>query len=82
VLTGLYAAGFTNTLMAKDLSLYLREVEAQGGPARLGALTAAVWGRFSEAEPGADFTRIYPFIETGGGPAAGDDAANGGEGAG
>ena len=36
VLTGRYAAGFANSLMAKDVRLYLGAVEAQGGPAVLG----------------------------------------------
>jgi 3-hydroxyisobutyrate dehydrogenase len=62
VLTGRYAAGFTNDLMAKDLRLYLNAVEAEDGPAVLGPITAAVWDRFAAAEPGADFTRIFPFV--------------------
>jgi 3-hydroxyisobutyrate dehydrogenase len=62
VLTGRYAAGFTNDLMAKDLRLYLHAVEAEHGPAVLGPITAAVWDRFAATEPGADFTRIFPFV--------------------
>jgi 3-hydroxyisobutyrate dehydrogenase len=62
VLTGRYAAGFTNSLMNKDLRLFLGEVEAQGAPSALGPITASVWERFAEAQPGADFTRIYPFL--------------------
>ena len=65
VLTGRYAAGFANSLMAKDLKLYLGAVEALGAPSVLGRVTESVWGRFAHAEPGADFTRIYPFIEGG-----------------
>jgi len=64
VLTGRFASGFTNSLMAKDMQLYLRAVETQGGPATIGKVTAAVWDQFAAAEPGADFTRIYPFVET------------------
>ena len=63
VLTGRYASGFANSLMAKDLRLYRSAVAAQGGPAALGEVTAAVWERFAAAEPGVDFTRIYPFVE-------------------
>jgi 3-hydroxyisobutyrate dehydrogenase len=63
VLTGRYASGFTSTLMAKDVQLYLRTVEERGGPASLGAVTASVWRQFAAAEPGADFTRIYPFVQ-------------------
>ena len=65
VLTGRYAAGFTNSLMAKDLHLYLGAVESQGGPSLLGDVVAALWERFAESEPGADFTRIYPYVEHG-----------------
>lgn len=65
VLTGRYGAGFANSLMAKDLKLYLGAVEAQGSPSELGGVTAAVWERFAATEPGADFTRIYPFVERG-----------------
>jgi 3-hydroxyisobutyrate dehydrogenase-like beta-hydroxyacid dehydrogenase len=65
VVTGRYAAGFANSLMAKDLHLYLGAVEAEGAPATLGRLTAEVWQRFAEGEPDADFTRIYPFVADG-----------------
>jgi 3-hydroxyisobutyrate dehydrogenase-like beta-hydroxyacid dehydrogenase len=63
VLTGRYASGFSNSLMAKDLQLYLRSVEASGGPTAIGSITASVWERFAEAEPGVDFTRIFPYTE-------------------
>ena len=65
VLTGRYGAGFANSLMSKDVQLYLGAVEAQGSPSVLGRVTASVWERFAAAEPGADFTRIYPFVENG-----------------
>jgi 3-hydroxyisobutyrate dehydrogenase-like beta-hydroxyacid dehydrogenase len=62
VLTGRYAAGFSNALMRKDVQLYLRAVAERGGPASIGEVTASIWERFAAAEPGADFTRIYPFV--------------------
>ncbi|MFZ0248650.1 MAG: NAD(P)-dependent oxidoreductase [Acidimicrobiales bacterium] len=62
VVTGRYAAGFANSLMAKDMRLYIGAVEAQGAPSVLGSVTASVWERFAAEEPGADFTRIYPFV--------------------
>ena len=40
-------------------------MEAQGVPDELGRVAAAVWEGFAIAEPGADFTRIYPFVEAG-----------------
>jgi 3-hydroxyisobutyrate dehydrogenase-like beta-hydroxyacid dehydrogenase len=63
VLTADYASGFANTLMAKDLRLYLRAVGDQHTPSLLGQVTGRLWERFADAEPGADFTRIYPFVE-------------------
>jgi 3-hydroxyisobutyrate dehydrogenase len=62
VLTGRYASGFTNSLMAKDVQLYLHAVTDHDGPAVMGTLTAAVWGSFAAHDPGVDFTRIYPFV--------------------
>lgn len=63
VLTGRYAAGFANTLMAKDLRLYLEAAASRPEPSRtIGAVTTSVWERFADADPGADFTRIYPFL--------------------
>jgi 3-hydroxyisobutyrate dehydrogenase-like beta-hydroxyacid dehydrogenase len=63
VLTGRYAAGFTNSLMAKDVRLYQQAVEERGGRAPIAPAVIALWERFAAAEPGADFTRIYPFVE-------------------
>jgi 3-hydroxyisobutyrate dehydrogenase len=62
VLTGRYASGFTNTLMTKDVGLYVGAVEEHDGPSSVGAATASVWARFADAEPDADFTRIHPFV--------------------
>jgi 3-hydroxyisobutyrate dehydrogenase-like beta-hydroxyacid dehydrogenase len=63
VLTGRYASGFTNSLMAKDLRLYLEALDAQGGPSEVSALTVSLWQRFATDEPNAEFTRIYPYLE-------------------
>ena len=65
VVTGRFASGFSNSLMDKDIQLYLGAVAEQGTPATVGAVTADVWHRFAAAEPGVDFTRIYPFVEGG-----------------
>ncbi|MFI7361330.1 NAD(P)-dependent oxidoreductase [Streptomyces sp. NPDC050149] len=61
VLTGRYASGFSNTLMAKDMRLYLREVAELGGANAMATAARAVWEAFATVEPGADFTRVYPF---------------------
>jgi len=65
VITGRYASGFASALMAKDVALYVAAVEEQGGPSTVGKVTARIWARFAAAEPGADFTRIYPFLRSG-----------------
>lgn len=62
VLTSRYASGFSNALMHKDIQLYLRAVDGQGGPRSMGDATGAVWEAFAAKEPGADFTRIYPYV--------------------
>ena len=61
--TGRYASGFANSLMSKDIALYLRAVGEQGSPSAIGRVTASVWERFAAAEPGVDFTRIFPFVQ-------------------
>ena len=63
VLTQRYESGFSNSLMCKDVRLYLEAVDALGGPRAIGTATASVWEGFDLAEPGADFTRIYPYVE-------------------
>ena len=62
VLTGRYAAGFANSLMSKDLQAVPRSRGGAGRAVGAGEVTESVWERFAAAEPGADFTRIYPFV--------------------
>jgi 3-hydroxyisobutyrate dehydrogenase len=62
VLTGRYASGFNNLLMHKDVQLYIRAVQERGGASSIGVATSAVWERFATADPGVDFTRIFPFV--------------------
>lgn len=62
VAKGRYDSGFRNTLMAKDLDLYLKETLETGCTGRVGELIAAIWGEFSDAMPGEDFTAIYEFV--------------------
>jgi 3-hydroxyisobutyrate dehydrogenase len=63
VLTGNYAAGFANTLMAKDVRLYLSSVAELGGPSQAGSLMSQLWSQFADDEPGADFTRVFPYLQ-------------------
>lgn len=56
-----YNGGFATKMMAKDVRLYVENVEAAGTAKRISPLVAEVFARLEDAEPGSDFTRIYPF---------------------
>jgi 3-hydroxyisobutyrate dehydrogenase-like beta-hydroxyacid dehydrogenase len=62
-----YASGFANTLMAKDVALYLGAATTQGAPCTIGRVTTELWQRFAAIEPDVDFTRVYPFVRGGSG---------------
>jgi len=62
VVTGGYDAGFAAAMMAKDVRLYREEVKEAGSASGLAEKIDALWTAFDADEPGADFTRIYPFI--------------------
>lgn len=62
VVTERYDGGFAAAMMAKDVRLYLEEVARAGSEAELAEKIEALWSEFDAKEPGADFTRIYPFI--------------------
>ena len=59
VLTGRYASGFSNSLMAKDVQLYLRAVADQDGPATVGTVTAALWDAFAAR---GSRRRLHPHL--------------------
>jgi 3-hydroxyisobutyrate dehydrogenase-like beta-hydroxyacid dehydrogenase len=62
IMPGLYDAKFLNTLLVKDITLYCENVAAAGTADSLGKAVLEIWRRFASAEPGADFTRIFPFV--------------------
>ena len=66
VLTGKYDAGFTIDLLAKDVRLYLEQVVRAGAPDKVGGTVAGILEDVLAAMPGADFTRMYPFISSAG----------------
>ena len=66
VMTGRYAAGFTNSLMNKDLRLFLGEVEAQGAPSALGPTTASVWAALRRGGAGRGLHAHLSFPRRGG----------------
>jgi 3-hydroxyisobutyrate dehydrogenase-like beta-hydroxyacid dehydrogenase len=62
VVTESYDAGFAAAMMAKDVRLYLEEVGRAGTASQVASEIEALWSTLDRVEPGADFTRIYPFI--------------------
>jgi 3-hydroxyisobutyrate dehydrogenase len=63
IATGRYASGFQNTLMAKDVGLFLAEAQAAGVRGRIGTLVTDIWQDFSRQMPACDFTRIFQFVK-------------------
>ena len=61
VITGEYNAGFTNSLMLKDIELFLDGCIASGTARNVGETIVTQWRSFAKTEPGADATRIYEF---------------------
>ena len=61
VITGEYNAGFTNSLMLKDIELFLDGCIASGTARNVGETIVNQWRSFAKTEPGADATRIYEF---------------------
>ena len=62
VVTGTYSSGFSNSLMAKDVALYLDAVGTEGTPSAFGELVSGTWSSFAAAQPNVDFTRIHRFV--------------------
>ena len=61
VITGEYNAGFTNSLMLKDIELFLDGCITSGTARNVGETIVNQWRSFAKTEPGADATRIYEF---------------------
>ena len=63
VASPLYAAGFSNTMMSKDVTLFRQSVKKTKTLTTLGEMVQDFWESFSREEPDSDFTKIYPFVE-------------------
>ena len=61
VLTGSFAAGFSNVMMHKDVALY-RESSVDAKTS-IGRVVEEIWRAFAGAEPGADITRVHPYLQ-------------------
>jgi 3-hydroxyisobutyrate dehydrogenase len=60
-----YNGGFATKMMAKDVRLYVENVGSAGTTDRLASMVAESFALLEDAEPGSDFTRIYPFVRGG-----------------
>jgi 3-hydroxyisobutyrate dehydrogenase len=65
ILTERYDAGFTTTLQAKDVRLYLENARAAGIADEIASVIDAVWSKMDADMPGADITRMYPYTKGG-----------------
>lgn len=62
ILSETYDANFFNNLLLKDISLYVENADAAGTQNTLGHAVLPTWQRYAAAEPGADITKVFPFI--------------------
>jgi 3-hydroxyisobutyrate dehydrogenase len=62
VLTGSYDTGFFTRLMAKDVRLFNSVADEVGTRNEVMRALAATWDEFERAEPGSDFSEIWPFV--------------------
>ena len=58
-----YSAGFSNTMMSKDVTLFRESVKKAKTLNTLGEMVQDFWEHFSKEEPDSDFTKIYLFVE-------------------
>ncbi|MFT5391298.1 MAG: 3-hydroxyisobutyrate dehydrogenase [Gammaproteobacteria bacterium] len=65
ILTGSYDGGFAAKLMLKDVSLYLESVKGAGTPNGVAQVVYDQWLALREAEPDADFTRMFAMMSQG-----------------
>ena len=62
IATRRYAGGFRNTLMGKDINLYLAEARDSRCEGPIADLIGAIWRSFNETMPAQDFTRIFDYV--------------------
>ena len=61
ILPGTYDGGFAARLMLKDISLYLESVRGVCTASDVASVVFERWTELEDAEPNADFTRIFPM---------------------
>ena len=63
VASGEYNAGFTNSLMYKNISLYLDSCQELGKPGRISQTIVDFWGAFTALSPQSDATNIFRYVD-------------------
>lgn len=63
VASGEYNTGFSNSLMYKDISLYLERCQELGTPGRISQTVVDLWGAFTALSPQSDATNIFRYVD-------------------
>ena len=61
-----YDVGAAVEILLKDIGIYVEEIENGELPNAVGSVVNKIWAKMGREMPGADFTRIFPFIRDGG----------------
>jgi len=64
--TEIFDVGATIEILAKDVSVYADEVRSKNSPNAVGSLVSKICADMEKEMPGADWTRMYPFVRDGG----------------
>tara|TARA_A100001037_G_C15122061_1_gene624346 strand:- start:51 stop:944 length:894 start_codon:yes stop_codon:yes gene_type:complete len=64
--TETYDVGATIEILAKDVSVYADEVRSGNSPNAVGTLVSKICAHMEREMPGADWSRMYPFVRDGG----------------
>ena len=61
-----YDVGAAVEILVKDVGVYVEEIESGNLPNAVGSVVNGIWANMGREMPGADFTRVFPFIRDGG----------------
>ena len=61
-----YDVGAAVEILVKDVGVYVEEIEHANLPNAVGSVVNRIWADMGREMPGADFTRVFPFIRDGG----------------
>ena len=61
-----YDVGAAVEILVKGVGVYVEEIENANLPNAVGSVVNRIWADMGREMPGADFTRVFPFIRDGG----------------